>query len=248
MSTSETKTNTVESSSAASCSSATSRLDPPELSPSAVWRALAGTPGVGVCIMDVEGRLLFINETATVLFIDKSIENYQGRMISEFQPKPYVEERLGMIARVLSESRPMRIRHIFLGRRIESTVWPVYDKTPPCNRVIVVTRQACGGEDAGISTPQCETIATNFIDLGPLDVLTSRELEVFTLLGHGMSVPRIANLLHRSPKTIERHKCAIAKKLNVKSQAEMVAVVSSVGLEISDAKLERMRDTLGRKA
>ena len=61
-------------------------------------------------------------------------------------------------------------------------------------------------------------------------MLTARELEVFTLLGHGMSVPRVAKLLHRSPKTIERHKCAIAKTLNVNSQAEMVAVVTSVGL------------------
>lgn len=159
MSTPEMKSNRSQA------SLATSRLDPPELNSSAVWRALAGTPGVGVCIMDVEGRLLFINETATVLFIDESIEDYQGRLISEFQPKLYVEERLAMIARVLSESRPMVIRHIFLARRIESTVWPVYDKTPPCNRVIVVTRQACGGEDVGMSTHQCETIETNFIDL-----------------------------------------------------------------------------------
>ena len=79
-------------------------------------------------------------------------------------------------------------------------------------------------------------------------MLTARELEVFTLLGHGMSVPRVAKLLHRSPKTIERHKCAIAKTLNVNSQAEMVAVVTSVGLEISDAKLKRMRESSGRKA
>ncbi len=221
-------------------SASTVRVDPPELDHTSVWGALSRTPGVGVCLMDIEGRLLFINETATALFIDDSITEYQGRLISEFQPKPYVEERLMLIGRVLTEMRPIMIRHIFLGRRIESTVWPVRDRTPPCNRVIVVTHQ-CGSRDSEPHlTHTCETIQTSYIDLGSLNVMTSRELEVLALLGHGMSVPKAAKMLHRSPKTIERHKSSISKKLQIHSQAEMVAIVSSVGLDITDAKLKRL--------
>ncbi len=145
-----------------------------------------------------------------------------------------------MIDRVLKESRPMIIRHIFLGRRIESTVWPIRDKTPPHNRVIVVTHQ-CSGEPVLIPAAEgCETIETKHIDLGPLDILSPRELEVLVLLGHGMSVPKAAKVLFRSPKTIERHKSSINKKLNIHSQAEMVAIVAAVGLEIGDTKLKRM--------
>ncbi len=218
----------------------TLRVDPPELDPLSVWGALSKTPGVGVCIMDADGRLLFINETSTALFIAGNIDSYVGRLIGEFQPAPYVQERLAMIGRVLRDSRPMMIRHIFLGRRIESTVWPIRDKTPPCNRVIVVTHQ-CGGEP--ISPPGsnvCETVETNYIDLGPLDTLSPRELEVLVLLGHGMNVPTAAKTLFRSPKTIERHKSSITRKLDIHSQAEMVAVVTAVGLEIADVKLKRM--------
>jgi DNA-binding NarL/FixJ family response regulator len=62
------------------------------------------------------------------------------------------------------------------------------------------------------------------------------------LLGHGLSVPRTAAILSRSAKTIERHKESISEKLALKGQAEIVQVVSAMGLDLSDAKLQRIAE------
>jgi len=78
------------------------------------------------------------------------------------------------------------------------------------------------------------------LDLGPLDVLSPRELEVLVFLGHGMSVPETAAALKRSPKTIEHHKDSIGKKLHARGQSELVSIVTKLGLELDDLKLQRL--------
>ncbi|TWU34999.1 PAS and helix-turn-helix domain-containing protein [Novipirellula artificiosorum] len=217
-----------------------SRIDPPELDPGSIWRALSRTPGVGVSITDAEGRLLFVNDTSKVLFSKSSDIDYEGKRISDFHPPEFVAERLELIARVLREGKPLSLCHIYHGRRIESTVWPIRDRTPPFNRVIVVTQARTADQSHhGSTEPQIESVKTQYIGLGPLQVLTRRELEVLVLLGHGLSVPRAAAVLHRSPKTIERHKDSISKKLKLHGQANLVTLTTSIGLELSDAKLKR---------
>jgi DNA-binding NarL/FixJ family response regulator len=56
----------------------------------------------------------------------------------------------------------------------------------------------------------------------PTDVLSDRELEVFQLLGQGMSVDRIADSLFVSAKTVEAHREHIRQKMNFKSSAELL--------------------------
>ena len=55
-----------------------------------------------------------------------------------------------------------------------------------------------------------------------------------------MSVPEVARTLHRSRKTVERHKASVAEKLSLKGQAEMARLVAMVGLEWKHAKLRRL--------
>jgi DNA-binding NarL/FixJ family response regulator len=54
-------------------------------------------------------------------------------------------------------------------------------------------------------------------DGGPLDCLSNRELQVFRLIGDGMSVRNIAERLFLSPKTIETHRDHIKGKLDLVS-------------------------------
>jgi DNA-binding NarL/FixJ family response regulator len=56
----------------------------------------------------------------------------------------------------------------------------------------------------------------------PLDVLSSRELEVFQLLGEGLGVRKIADNLFISVKTVEAHREHIKQKLNFKSSNELL--------------------------
>ena len=208
--------------------------------PKALWTALSRTPGVGVSITDAEGRLLFVNDTSQVLFSKATAIAYQGKRISDFHPTEFVKERLALIGRVLKESRPLAIRHVYHGRRIESTLWPICDPAPPYNRVIVVSIAGTPSLSSDVPAEIIEQAQTQYIDLGPLNVLTRRELEVLVLLGNGLSVPKAASVLFRSPKTIQRHKAAISQKLQVHGQAELVELVASVGLQLSDAHLKRL--------
>jgi len=52
--------------------------------------------------------------------------------------------------------------------------------------------------------------------------LTDRHLEVFRLLGKGLSTREIAERLHLSPKTVESHREHIKQKLSLHSGAELV--------------------------
>ncbi|WP_234567812.1 response regulator [Rhodohalobacter sp. 614A] len=56
----------------------------------------------------------------------------------------------------------------------------------------------------------------------PLEVLSDRELEVFELIGKGMSSNEIALQLHLSPKTIETYRSRIKDKLNFKNSTELM--------------------------
>ncbi|WP_053061144.1 PAS and helix-turn-helix domain-containing protein [Rhodopirellula islandica] len=197
------------------------------------------TPGIGVCVTDQEGRLLYVNDCAMMLFSAAPNIEYAGKSIHDFHSPQYVQERLAMIGRVLKEGKPLAIRHIYHGKQVHSTVWPIRDSKPPFGRVLVISRTTSGLHLA-TSDDSIESIETAFIDFGPLDILTQREIEVAVLLGHGMNVPKVAQLLHRSPKTIERHKSAITKKLGLRGQAELVMTISEMGLDLDDAKLKRL--------
>ena len=56
----------------------------------------------------------------------------------------------------------------------------------------------------------------------PVSSLSDRELEVFTLIGRGLTTREIAGRLHLSVKTIDTHREHIRAKLEVSSSAELM--------------------------
>ncbi len=55
----------------------------------------------------------------------------------------------------------------------------------------------------------------------PLDLLSDREIQVFELIGQGLTVRQIATRLELSPKTVETHREHIKEKLTLKNTAEL---------------------------
>ncbi len=53
--------------------------------------------------------------------------------------------------------------------------------------------------------------------------LTDRELEIFQLIGQGLSTQEIANKLHLSAKTVHAHRASIKDKLEIKSVTELIS-------------------------
>ncbi len=221
----------------------TNRIDFPGFSRSfdeqaSFWTAFSNTPGIGVSIVDLQGNLLFVNDTSLELFSGRTNIDYRLKTIADFHSPEFTTERLALIEKVLTSGKASIIRHVYLSRKITSTLWPIRDSKPPFNRVIVVSRY--GNESDDEEHPEIDLVESDYIELGRLNVLTKRELEVFVMFGHGLNIPKISKILCRSPKTLERHKTAIAKKLSLKSQADMVRLVSLLGLTYEDTKRTRL--------
>lgn len=64
----------------------------------------------------------------------------------------------------------------------------------------------------------------------PLAVLTKREVEILTHLADGKPNREIGRLLHISTRTVDTHRSNILKKLNLKTNAELVKLAISNGL------------------
>jgi two-component system, NarL family, response regulator NreC len=64
----------------------------------------------------------------------------------------------------------------------------------------------------------------------PLSVLTKREIEILKYLADGKANRAIGKMLHISTRTVDTHRSNILKKLNVKTNAELVKIAISNGL------------------
>ena len=70
------------------------------------------------------------------------------------------------------------------------------------------------------------------IDKSPIDLLTDRELEVFRLIGDGLSTREIAGRLHLSVKTIGTYRENIKDKLGLKHYTQLVKMAVFLSQEI----------------
>ena len=76
-----------------------------------------------------------------------------------------------------------------------------------------------------------ESVSTRLLDslsgkqrprtVSPVEQLTDRELEVFTLIGQAKETKEIARRLHMSGKTVEAHRAAIKRKLKLTTGPEL---------------------------
>jgi DNA-binding NarL/FixJ family response regulator len=67
-----------------------------------------------------------------------------------------------------------------------------------------------------------------------LEALTPMEVQVLRMIGQGLSRTRIAQTLHRSVKTVDTHRAAIMKKLDIHDRTELALFAAREGLVDSD--------------
>ena len=59
------------------------------------------------------------------------------------------------------------------------------------------------------------------LDGDPLELLSNRELDVFTMIGQGQTTRQIANKLNLSPRTIETHRKNVKMKLGLQNAMQL---------------------------
>jgi DNA-binding NarL/FixJ family response regulator len=83
-----------------------------------------------------------------------------------------------------------------------------------------------------LDAPIAREMALSAVDgeVSPLDLLSSRELEVALMLARGLAVNEVANHLHLSAKTVSTYKQRLFEKLDVQHTIALAHLLSAHGL------------------
>jgi DNA-binding NarL/FixJ family response regulator len=87
--------------------------------------------------------------------------------------------------------------------------------------------QLCERLAASLTAP-AQTPADTSKHQDPIEALTHRQLDIFRLLGRGLTTREVADQLMLSPKTVESHRLKIKELLKVKHVGELVALSARV--------------------
>lgn len=200
------------------------------------WLILKSQPGVGVLIVDYEGLVLFSNDHAKEIYYGGDFEPV-GKTIEDIEGRDFAAERIPVIRKVIDTRQPLVLRHIRGGKNTEALIWPMEPTEGQKPRIMAITRQ---GLESTESIGDYQVFDSQLVDLGPLDVLTKREMEVLALVGHGVPQKTVAKQLGVAQRTVERYRTDVARKLNIKSIAEAARIVQLAGLDANDALLPRL--------
>lgn len=222
----------------------------------ALFTAIGADPMIGVAIVGEDGHIFWTNpQMARLFFGDKTnAPTAIGKNLSELYPAPWVEERLKLLKHSAESNKPVQLRSIWEGRQQYSWMHPLDAETAEQmeageehggempRRFLVITKRVSGEGKTEELAPAdgFDKVDSEVVDLGPLDVLTSRELEVLALLGQGLAAAEIAKLLHRSVKTINTHRENIGKKLKIDDRVKLANIATRAGLRLADAEKERV--------
>ena len=206
-----------------------------------IWETLAAEPETGVSVVRADGLILYANALAAQGLAGLPCDKVIGRKFAELFPEPWVKERLDLFARMGPHNELAMIRSIWRGRQVRSTIRWIATPGAELDQFLILTRLGSGKFPSDSGEQRAELVESKLVELGPLDVLTTRELEVLALIGQGLRLKEIAKILHRAPKTIENHRLAIGRKLGETDRVRLAAIASEAGLATSDAALSRLK-------
>ena len=181
---------------------------------------LSAQPGFEVCgeCHEAAGVIPLIEtHRPDLIVIDISLENSSGLTLIQDIKRKYKSQKM------LAYS--MHDEGLFAVRAIQAGAMGYIEKSAHPRETIDAIRKVLQGHMA-ISQRVTDSLMLTMTgtDAGRsrLDALSSRELEVFELLGRGLTVREIAERLNRSAKTIESHRERIMTKLGLTSSAKLV--------------------------
>lgn len=119
----------------------------------------------------------------------------------------------------------MHDESLFAERALRAGAMGYINKQEPTERVIDAIHEVLGGQvylSARMANRLLQSVVGGeTLEQDPIGSLSNRELEVFELIGQGLTTKKIAGRLHLSPKTIETHREKIKTKLNLNNSTEL---------------------------
>ena len=153
------------------------------------------------------------------VIVDISLKNGHGiELIKQIHVQ---DESIKML--VLS----MHDESLFAERAIRAGAMGYLNKEQSRTRILDAIRSILSGKiflsEAMTSRMLTRTMGkTEQDDKTPIETLSDRELQVFELIGQGLTVREIASNLQLSPKTVETYRENIKSKLDVRNATELV--------------------------
>ena len=122
----------------------------------------------------------------------------------------------------------MHDERLFAERALRAGAMGYLNKQDSADSIVDALRQVMRGR-VYLSSAMANLVLNRVVhgkeepeDASPVARLSDRELEVFTLMGRGLTTRQIAKKLHLSPKTIETHREHIKDKLNISNNNQLV--------------------------
>jgi DNA-binding CsgD family transcriptional regulator len=210
----------------------------------ALWRMLTREPSTGVGIITIDGQIVYVNDQAVRIFHgpDALAKDYIGRRWDDHMPDEWTQERLATLRNIKRTGVPVLMRTIWRGFQHLTWIYPAARESEGPENFLTLTRRAADDAEAEQLAPrgQYTWVDSKVANLGPLDVLSDRELEVLALLGQGLTIDDTAKVLFRSPETIKSHRRAIGEKLGVSERVLLAKIASRAGLRLEDVELDRV--------
>lgn len=187
-----------------------------------VAQLLNGESGIAVCgeCKNAEEALpLAVSDVADVVVVDISLERSSGlNLIRDIK-------KARKSARILVYS--MHDELLYGPRAVQAGALGYVCKSAHPSELVEAVRGVARGR-LSVSPRVAEALLANITQIesqggqDPVETLSNRELQVFELLGQGLTMAQIAEQLHRSVKTIETHRERIMKKLGIANAAELM--------------------------
>lgn len=197
---------------------------PPVNDPS--WDALVHDSAAAVAVFDVEGHPFFGNQLYLRMVGVTSFEQVRGLSIEQRMGHQMAEERQPILRDVIRSGKSVQIRDVRRGRALLAFL----RKVPSYDLVLATFRPADIPDWCDAHVTDMPLVAVKHVDTGILAALSEREKEILAFIGQGFTSAQIAKKLHRTIKTIEWHRSAIAKKLQTKDRVALAKLAIQAGL------------------
>ncbi len=152
-----------------------------------------------------------------VVIIDLSLDGEDGIELID-----YIKSRWSSVKILVYSSHD---EETFAGRVLRAGATGFVSKRETMPKVIAALRQILSGEvclSPQMATKLLQRAAVGKpLDYNPTEALSNRELQVFEMIGQGLSTVEIARKLQVSPKTVESHRKVIKTKLNVQTSSQL---------------------------
>lgn len=152
-----------------------------------------------------------------VVIVDLSLKHGHGiELIEQIKAR---NERIKMVVCSVHDES------LFAERALRAGAMAYVNKQEATETLIDAIRQVLDGE-IYVSAPLAKRLLHTFVGgkpsgQDPIATLTSREIEVFQMIGEGLTTKQIARRLHLSPKTIDAHREKIKTKLKLANSVQL---------------------------